>query len=162
MIARIAMVLVALVVLAGCESAKKPAVASGKPKVKIRETVGKTTQNVMKLSDALAKKGVLAATSVTSSDYLGAISDAYKTSVPKIAIATIQPLMLQFNLDNNHDPSYDEFVEQILKVHNVQLPQLPYYQDYAYDEAEHKLVVVEFPDRKTQLKQQEEDERAGR
>ena len=154
--ARIALVLLPLVMLAGCEGAKKPATASNKPKIKIRETVGKTTQDVLNLSDALAQKGVLAATSVTSGDYLGAISDVYKTSVPKIAIATLQPLMMQFNLDNNRDPTYDEFVAQIIKVHNVRLPQLPYYQDYAYDEAEHKLVVVEFPQRKADLKAQED------
>jgi hypothetical protein len=159
MIARIAWVLLPLVVLAGCESPKKPASAAAGPKVKIRETIGKTTQDVLKLNDALAQKGVLAATNVTSKDYLGAISDVYKTSVPKIVIATIQPLMVQFNLDNNRDPNYDEFMAQIIKAYNVQLPQLPYYQEYAYDETEHKLVVVEFPDKKTQLKKQEDAER---
>ena len=36
------------------------------------------------------------------------------------------------------------------------LDTLPYYQEYAWDEANQQLVVVEFPKRKTDLKAQED------
>jgi hypothetical protein len=34
------------------------------------------------------------------------------------------------------------------KPDGLQLPMLPYYQEYAYDPTSHKLVVIEFPDKK--------------
>ena len=36
----------------------------------------------------------------------------------------------------------------IVKPHGISLPQLPPYQKYAYDENEHKLIILEYPDLK--------------
>ena len=37
---------------------------------------------------------------------------------------------------------------EIIKANNIALPVLPYYQEYGYDEKEHKLIILEYPDRK--------------
>jgi hypothetical protein len=46
---------------------------------------------------------------------------------------------------------YDSFMADIIapgKPDGLQLPMLPYYQEYAYDPASQKLIVVEFPEKK--------------
>jgi len=50
--------------------------------------------------------------------------------------------------DGNYPKDYNEFMEGVIKHYNIALPQIPYYQEYAYDEKEHKLVVLEYPARK--------------
>ena len=53
---------------------------------------------------------------------------------------------------------------EIIKAGNaegIQLPMLPYYQEYAWDEDHQKLVVVEFPKKKEDYKKQQ-DEKYGR
>jgi hypothetical protein len=37
---------------------------------------------------------------------------------------------------------------EIIKANNISLPRLPSYQEYAYNEKEHKLIILEYPDRK--------------
>lgn len=162
-VASIALAIVPLLLIIGCEPGKKP-VATG-PKVKTRETKGKTTQKVLKLSEALADGGVLAATSVTSTDYLGAVSDSYKTSVAKLGAMAVEQAIQIRNASNIQEPKpipYDEFMSEIIKkgqADGIQLPMLPYYQEYAWDEANQKLVVVEFPELKKKLEKQEKEER---
>ena len=38
----------------------------------------------------------------------------------------------------------------IIKANNIALPKLPPYQEYGYDEKEHKLVILEYEARKNQ------------
>ena len=54
-----------------------------------------------------------------------------------------------FHAENDRYPKdYDEFMSAIVKPHGISLPQLPPYQKYAYDENEHKLIIMEYPDLK--------------
>ena len=39
-------------------------------------------------------------------------------------------------------------MNEIIKANNIALPKLPYYQEYGYNEKEHKLVILEYPDLK--------------
>ena len=39
-------------------------------------------------------------------------------------------------------------MEKIIKANNIALPKLPFYQEYAYDAPNHKLVIIEYPDKK--------------
>lgn len=157
--ARIALVLLPLVVLPGCESPKKPAAA---PKLKTRETIGKKTWIVLKLSDALAQGGVLAATNVEVSDPLSQTAAVYRTTIAKINVGNVKHTIDLRNASNIQDPkplSYEEFMAEIIKKDQpdgLPLDTLPYYQEYAWDEANQQLVVVEFPKRKTDLKAQED------
>ena len=38
----------------------------------------------------------------------------------------------------------------IVRPNNIALPMLPYYQKYGYDEKEHTLVILEYPELKNQ------------
>ena len=44
--------------------------------------------------------------------------------------------------------NYAEFMAEIIKANNISLPKLLSYQEYSYDEKEHKLIILEYPDRK--------------
>jgi hypothetical protein len=141
----------------GCEpAAEQPAT----PKVETRKTVGKTTQNVLELSKALADGGVLAETSVTSGG-LEVVSDAYKTSVGKLAGIAVEQKMRLHQAEHGTTPeTYEDFMAKIIEPggpNGLHLPMLPYYQEYAYDPARKALVVVEFPAKK----QQREKETTG-
>jgi hypothetical protein len=162
-LASIALILVPLALFGGCESPKKP--VSTAPKLKTRETVGKTTFIVLKLSDALAKGGVLADMTVPISDPLTQDAAVYRTTVAKISAGNVKHTIDLRNASNIQDPkplSYEELMAEIIKKDQpdgLPLSMLPYYQEYAWDEAGQKLVVVEFPKRKEDLKKQEKEER---
>ena len=51
--------------------------------------------------------------------------------------------------DGKYPKDYPEFMEQIIRKNNIALPTLPYYlQEYAYDAPNHKLIILEYPDKK--------------
>ena len=162
-LAPIALILVPLALFTGCEGPKKA--VSTTPKVKTRETIGKTTQDVLKLSDALTKGGVLADMTVPVSDPLTQDAAVYRTKVAEISAMNVKHTIDLRNASNIQEPkplSYDEFMAEIIKKDQpdgLQLARLPYYQEYAWDEAAQKLVVVEFPKKKEDLKKQEKEER---
>ena len=58
---------------------------------------------------------------------------------------SIQHAMDLYHATNDRYPKdYDEFMTEIIKANNIALPQLPTYQEYGYDEKEHKLVILEY------------------
>jgi hypothetical protein len=136
---------------------------STKPKLKTRETLNKTTQNVLDLKTELAKGGVLADTEIQVADPLTQSADAYRTSVAKIAKMRVQHDMdIYAALNNDEKPkTYEEFMENIIKKgkpDGIQLPMLPYYQEYAYDSDKKELVVVEYPAKKKAMQEQNDRE----
>jgi hypothetical protein len=139
---------------AGCDS---PSSSAPKAKVQTRKTIGKYTQNVLRLEDALRDGAVLASTKISESDPLTQTAEAYRTSVAKISgFAVIQSIQIH-EIQNGPLKNYDEFMEFIIKKgqpDGVQLAMLPYYQEYAYDAANRQLVVVEFPEKKKQFESQ--------
>jgi len=155
--------LVPLALLAGCEGSKKPATA--KAKVQPRETLNKTTQVVLKLSDALAQGGVLAATTIEVADPLTQSASAYRTQVAKLAAMKVKQAIDIRNASNIQDPkpvSHEELMTEFIKPaqgEGIALPMLPYYQEYAWDEANQQLVPVDFPKRKADVEKQEKDRR---
>ena len=128
--------------------------AEAKPApVQTRQTLGKTTQNVLVLSEAIAQGGVLAETSIKSSG-LEIASEAYRTQVGKAGSLAVEQRMQHYNAEHGEYPkTYDEFMTRILgkgQPDGLSLPMLPYYQEWAYDVEHRKLVVVEFPAKKEQ------------
>ena len=161
---RPAIALTSLALLAGCQpEPSKPTTAASAP-VKARETLRKTTQDVLKLPDALANGGVLAATTIAATDPLTQSADAYKTTVAKLGAMSVEQAIQIRNAQNIADPkplSHDEFLAEIIKkgqADGIQLPMLPYYQEYAWDEPNQKLVVVEFPQKKKDFQDQQDKE----
>jgi len=144
-------VVVFLAAVGGCKPVAEPPAA--KPPIETRQTLRKTTQNVLELQQALASGGVLAETSITSGG-LEVVSDAYRTSVGKVAVIAVEQRMALYRAEHDAVPAtYSEFMEKIIQPGNpagLQLPMLPYYQEYSYDPETKTLVVVEFPEKKKQ------------
>jgi hypothetical protein len=136
---------------------------STKPKLKTRETLHKTTQNVFELKTELAKGAILADTEIQVADPLTQAADAYRTEVAKLAKMRVQHDMdIYAALNNDEKPkTYEEFMEKIIKkgqADGIQLPMLPYYQEYAYDSDKQELVVIEYPAKKKAMQEQSDRE----
>jgi len=140
------------VVLAGCSGPAAPPATAPAP-VQTRQTLKKTTQNVMELSEAMKQGGVRADLSIKSQG-LEVAADAYRTSVGKLSIIAVDQKMNFFQAENDRTPKdYQEFMARIIepgKPDGIMLPMLPYYQEYAYDPDAKELVVIEFPAKKEQ------------
>ncbi|MDA8743467.1 hypothetical protein N9N28_02430 [Rubripirellula amarantea] len=125
-----------------------------------REIIGKTTQNVLVLEEAIANGAVLASTSVETSNPLLASAGAYRTSVGKIGGMGVEKAIQLRNASSIRDPEpldHPTFMAEIIKPgsgNGIRLPMLPYYQEYAWDEPNQKLVVVDFPARKEERAKQ--------
>ena len=152
-----ALLLLAFTVGCGGEPAAK-----AKPKLKTRETLNKTTQDVRELKKELASGGVLAETGIEVADPLTQSASAYRTQVAKIAKMKVKMDMDMYEALNGEKPkTYEEFMELIIKkgkADGIQLPMLPYYQEYAYDADKKELVVVEYPEKKKAMQDQDDKE----
>ena len=131
--------------------------AAPKPRIQTREVIGKTTQVVKKVDEELAN-GAQKASTVIEADPITISSKAYVSSIDRISMMNIDHAIELYNAEHGSYPkNYQEFMDEIIKPgkpDGIQLPQLPYYQEYGYDEKEHKLIVLEYPARKEQMKQQ--------
>ncbi len=144
----------------GCEAEKK-----SKPTVQIRETVGKTTQEVRNLKAEVEQGGQVTDGKIHATNYLDMQADAYRTEVANIAKMRIQMDMGQYEALNGEKPkTYEEFMDAIIKKgkpDGIQLPMLPYYQEYGYDPDKKELVVIEYPAKKKAF-QEQQDKLLGR
>lgn len=141
---------------AGCEEPRNPTATptnapTPAPKAEDDFIVGKRTQEVRNAEPELNKGAVKGTTTITAKDPITLTGNAYVTSVGRIAIDNITHTMDLYHATNDRYPKdYDEFMNEIIKANNIALPQLPYYQKYGYDEKEHKLTLIEYPDLKNQ------------
>jgi hypothetical protein len=133
-----------------------------KPKLQARDTLKKTTQDVRELNVELAKGGVVTDGKTHSDEYLDLMADEYRTQVANIAKMRVQMDMGTYEALNGEKPkTYEEFMEVIIKkgkADGIQLPMLPYYQEYAYDADKKELVVVEYPAKKKAMQDQTDRE----
>jgi len=125
-----------------------------------RETIGKKTQNVLNLTQALADGGVLASTKVESTNPLTQSADVYRTQVAKLGGMVVEHAIQLRNASSIDDPkplTYQQFIDEIIQPgqpNGIQLAMLPYYQEYAWDDKAQKLVTVDFPARQAELEKQ--------
>ena len=125
-----------------------------------RETIGKTTQNVLVLKEAVENGGVLTDKKSGTSNPLLASAAAYRNSVATIGAMAVDKAIQIRNAQSIRDPkplSHQVFMDDIIKKgrgDGIRLPMLPYYQEYAWDEKNQKLVVVDFPARKEERSKQ--------
>jgi hypothetical protein len=137
--------LTALALYAGCDTPK----AQG-----TRETLKKTTQEVRNVKEELGKGdgAFISDGKIHETDYLGQNAAAYRTSVAAAAKMRVDMDMTAYELESGSKPkSYEEFMEKIIKKGDpkgIQLPMLPYYQEYGYDPDKQELVVIEYPAKK--------------
>ena len=149
----IPVVFVALTAGSGCE--EQPRNVAGEtppvPAKKQEDTfiVGKRTTEIRNASVEEKKGAVATPPRITAKDPITLSGNAYVTMIGKTSILNIQHAMDLYKAANDKLPAnYAEFKKEIIEANNIALPQLPRYQEYGYDEKEHKLVILEYPDRK--------------
>jgi hypothetical protein len=130
---------------AGCiDLSAKPVAEEKKPAKSAVTGEGifkKTTQEVGKF-DPNAANQVISDQKINATDPITGPLAAYGPILESASISKIKNDVEIFNVTEGHYPTYDEFMERIIKEPNVQLPVLPYKGKYMYDEAKHELVVV--------------------
>jgi hypothetical protein len=158
-------VLVLLLAGAGCEGERggSGTQVSAKPKVELRETLRKTTQRVYDLKEELAKGAVETSAQITGYDPISGPGQAYVKVTGQLGTMAVQQALEMYKATNDRYPrSLDEFKTEVLKAglpDGIQLPERPFYQEYAYDTDNHRLVVIEYPERKAQFEAQQRAER---
>ena len=135
---------------------------STKPKLQTRETIGKKTQEVRDLKSELAQGGQVTDGKIHATDYITLQADAYRTSVANLAKMKVKMDMDLYEALNGEKPkTYEEFMEVIIKkgkADGIQLPMLPYYQEYGYNPDKKELVVIEYPAKKKAMQDQQDKE----
>tara|TARA_Y100000385_G_scaffold274513_1_gene317800 strand:+ start:256 stop:603 length:348 start_codon:yes stop_codon:yes gene_type:complete len=112
------------------------------------------------LKDALEKGGVLATKDAGTSNPLLASAAAYRNSVATIGAMAVDKAIQIRNAQSIREPqplTYEVFMKEIIKKgksDGIRLAMLPYYQEYAWDEKDQKLVVIDFPARKEEREKQ--------
>lgn len=137
-----------LALAAGCDDSPKPA---GE---KSGSIVGKKTQEVFPLDQALQKENGahVGETTISVSDPLTQASEAYKNVMPAQVSLQIKHAIDIRNASSINDPkplTFDEFMTEIIKKgqpDGIQLPVLPPYMVWAWDETNQKLVTVVYPE----------------
>ncbi len=117
------------------EAAKNPP-----PKKESGSIMGKTTQEIGKFDPAANR--IVSDSKIRATDPVFGALQAYGPMIEKISKTQIDYQVTIFNVQNERFPTYEEFMSEIIKGGNIQLPVLPAKMEYQYDEANHKLVVV--------------------
>lgn len=123
-----------LLVIAGCTSGE------AEPKEKKQSILKQKTQDIgeyypdagLELSDSKVR---------VDDPILGSLQ-AYGPMVERASKMAIERHLQFYHINNDRYPDYEEFMEEIIKRNNIQLPVLPAKHMYQYDVENHKLVVV--------------------
>jgi hypothetical protein len=157
--------LAALVLASGCEEEQHVRPSSSLP-IKTREVIGKTTQQVRAAAPELQGGGArVAAGKVTAKDPVMLSGQVYQVATNSYSAGLVKHALDLYQAEHGEYPkTYREFEDEILKPNQpdgIRLPRLSYYQEYGYDEKEHKLIVLEYPAKKAQF-QEQQDQDLGR
>ncbi len=144
-----ACLLLAAIVLAGCEEERHVGSSTRKTQAKPTDSgpiIGRRTQDVRNAAVELKKGGEVASTRIVARDPITLTGNAYSSIIGQASILSIQHALDLYRATNDRYPrDYDEFMAEIIKANNIALPVLPPYQKYGYDENEHKLIIIEYP-----------------
>jgi hypothetical protein len=122
--------------------AKQPAKQSG-------PIIGQRTTDIRPVSEFKQGNAQPASPKIVAKDPIPILGNAYVSIVGQAAINNMKHAVDLFHAENDRYPKdYDEFMSAIVRPHGISLPQLPPYQKYAYDENEHKLIIMEYPNLK--------------
>ena len=140
----------------GCE--EEPRHVGGQPdiaaktKAESRPIIGRRTQEIRNAATELQKgEAKVASTKIIAKDSITLQGNAYVSIIGQTSVLSIQHALDLYHAENDRYPKdYDEFMTEIIKANNIALPKLPPYQEYGYDEKEHKLIILEYEARKNQ------------
>lgn len=136
----------------GPEQTAPPQSSDPSDPVKLRRVIGKTTQDVRDAAKEEAKGAKRVQPRITGQDPISISGSAYANIVGRIEQLQIQDALNKFKALNDRYPKdFAEFHREIIKAYRIRLAQLPAYQEYGYDAVNHKLVILEYPDKKAQL-----------
>ena len=144
-----------VIVAVGCQEERnpgsKPAQARAKAPAPSGPIIGQRTQDVRNAAVELQKGAQVGSTRIVAKDPISLQGNAYVSIIGQTSILSIQHALDLYHATNDRFPKdYDEFMAEIIKANNIALPQLPPYQKYGYDEKEHKLIILEYPEIKNQ------------
>lgn len=127
-----------LLVVCGCSDfGPKPA----NPKKK--SIVKKLTQEVVNAKEELQKEHIVQVVNkVQGNDPISQSTSAYIATTSQMSTAFVQQAIMMFEIENNHKPTYDEFMNMV-KTQHIQFAMLPPYQTYGYDEDAGEVIVLE-------------------
>jgi hypothetical protein len=139
--------------LTGCEEEPRQTTSkrsSSKPKEDSGPIIGQRTQKIVDANAALKNGDAkVASTKIVAKDPITLVGNAYVSIIGRTAQLQIEHAVNLFHGANDRYPKdLDEFMTEIIKANGISLPKLPPYQDYGYDEKEHKLIIIEYPDRR--------------
>ncbi|HEV3167758.1 MAG TPA: hypothetical protein VGZ22_27385 [Isosphaeraceae bacterium] len=151
--------LAALLVAPGCDEEPAPS----KPQIKTRGILRQTTQDVRPAAPEIQQGGAREApTKITVKDPITMPGHVYVMAVNKLTASQVHEALELYRGEHGDYPkNHQEFMDEVLKKGKpdaMRLPTLPYYQEYGYDEVNHKLIILEYPDRKTGLQQQQQQQ----
>ncbi len=119
------------------------------PEAKPRPILGEKTRDVRDATKEVKAGGVVTAPGVASNHPIPVVGNPYVSIIGRAAILNIEHAVDLYKAETGEFPkTYEEFKEKILDANNIALPKLPFYQEYGYDAPNHKLVIMEYPDRK--------------
>ena len=144
-------VVILLLAIGGPAEEKPPAPPAHPPKP--QKLVGRTTQHVLPLDQAVQEGGLVVDPDTAPDEQgLAAYGQAYRHSVARIGGLAVEQKMRLYLTEHDAPPAtHAEFMAKIIAPgtpDEVRLPKLPPSQDWAFDPRTKRLVVVEFPARK--------------
>ena len=121
------------------------------PPVGPRPILGQRTTEVRDMAKEQKAGAIVKDPKITAKDPILLIGNAYVSIVSRAAQGNMTKAIDLYQAETGEYPkTYAEFQEKILKPNNIALPMLPFYQEYGYDAPNHKLIILEYPDRKEQ------------
>jgi hypothetical protein len=131
------------------QPAPAPEPAPAPAPVAPRPILGQKTQDIRDMSKEQKAGGVVVEPKITAKDPITLQGNAYVSIIGQNSILNIKHALDLYQAETGEFPkTYAEFMEKIIKANNIVLPTLPFYQEYGYDAPNHKLVIMEYPDRK--------------
>ena len=131
------------------EVAEQPAPEPTPAPVAPRPILGEKTQDIRDMTKEQKAGGVVTQPRITAKDPITLQGNAYVSIIGQNSILNIKHAIDLYQATNGEYPkTTEEFMTNIIKANNIALPKLPFYQEYGYDAANHKLVIMEYPDRK--------------
>jgi hypothetical protein len=116
---------------------------------KPRPILGRKTSDVRDAQAEEAKGAQRVQPRVTGQDPITISGSAYISIIGRTEILRIQHTLDLYHAETGKYPKdLKEFMKEIVQKSGVKLAQLPFYQEYGYDAANHQLVILEYPDRK--------------
>lgn len=147
------LLLCATILVSGCKDPNAPAVAEKVENEMEDDGQGifnKKTQDIAEF-DPDAEDQVVVDDKVEGMSPLNPLNSlkAYGPMLQKISRMHIDQALRLFEAEHGRMPKdYDEFMERIIKMNNIQLPVLPGDKQYQYDSTNHCLVIADNKEKK--------------